>query len=256
MSRPFVHVDLQAISPEEGNITIAPGEAAPTEKLHSHNSAQQDSSYVFNVSNNFNVSNFNVSNSNLLNLRIQHLNVRSLRNKMAFVFQLTLRSEPDILCVSEHWMDSVSINNLCLDGFSVVSSFSRLGGRFGGSAVFVGDHLSAGPVDVSSFSVDFIFECSAVSLFKDELLLVCVYRTTSSDAFSFLDRLRQFDDFFSGGSNFKRIIYVGDFNIDVPIDSYLCRSFKALLTTLVLTIFDAGAPTRITESSRTCIDFF
>ena len=175
---------------------------------------------------------------------------------MAFVFQLTLRSEPDILCVSEHWMDSVSINNLCLDGFSVVSSFSRLEGRFGGTAVFVGDHLSASPVDVSSFSVDFIFECSAVSLFKDELLLVCVYRTPSSDASSFFDRLRQFDDFFSGGSNFKRIIYVGDFNIDVLIDSHLSRSFKALLTTLGLTIFDAGAPTRITESSRTCIDFF
>jgi len=54
-------------------------------------------------------------------LRVLLLNVRSLRNKISELVQLTTLYGPDVVCINETWLDeTVSDQEVALSGYGVV----------------------------------------------------------------------------------------------------------------------------------------
>jgi hypothetical protein len=68
-----------------------------------------------------------------------HNNVQSLSNKLLdiAIILATEHSNLNILCFTEHWLSEVQLKVLNIDGFRLVSSFSRRHSASGGSCIFM-----------------------------------------------------------------------------------------------------------------------
>jgi len=72
-------------------------------------------------------------------IRLLHHNVQSLSNKLLdiAIMLATEHSNINILCFTKHWLSEVQLEVLNIDGFRLVSSFSRSHSAPGGSCIFI-----------------------------------------------------------------------------------------------------------------------
>ena len=77
-------------------------------------------------------------NSKQYEIRLLHHNVQSLSNKLLdiAVMLATEHSKIDILCFTEHWLSEVQMKFLNIDGFGLVSNFSRSHNSSEGFCIF------------------------------------------------------------------------------------------------------------------------
>ena len=176
-------------------------------------------------------------------------------SKMFFIDQLVNESFSDILCISEHWLSSSALSDISLYGFNLISDFSRVDSRGGGTAIFAKDFIRCRDIDVSKFSCARDFECSCVLLCDLGTLVICIYRAPNTNVSSFLGRFNNFIQYIYDSYDFARVIVAGDFNIDLLSEISTSRSFIFLIASLGMRIFDI-IPTRVSSHSSTCIDYF
>ena len=150
-------------------------------------------------------------------LNILHINTRSLQNKLEQISALlcSLTRAPDIICVSETWLQESSFEFCNINGYHSYHVFRR-NRCHGGVSVFVSNHLNSNQVTNLSFIHDDI-ELNTVEVIDNRFsYTVCaVYRPHGKydrvDSFT----LKLSELLTSNVLHKKRVILVGDFNINL-----------------------------------------
>jgi exonuclease III len=119
----------------------------------------------------------------------------------------------DVLCLTEHWFGENEIDYYKFDNYSLVSKFCRKNKQHGGSCIYVKTNLEAKPYNLSeSLNQEEHFEACIIELIQLSTIIICVYRTPSSNINIFIETL---DIIISNEINKgKSAIIVGDLNID------------------------------------------
>lgn len=189
---------------------------------------------------------------------IFHQNIQSIKSKKDEVelFLIEKKLKIDVLCFSETFMKESESNLLFINGYKLVSFFSRKYYKAGGVCIYIKNSLNCNKLDwLTEISLEKHFECCGIHIPDLNYTIVCIYRPPKSEISVFLQKL----DFVLQKLRRKlrninrKIVIVGDFNIDLLRNDSCAKLFCDLLNSYKMhcTIKE---PTRITEHSQTCID--
>ncbi|XP_068739259.1 uncharacterized protein [Montipora capricornis] len=152
------------------------------------------------------------------------LNARSLRNKVLDLQALLLVDIFDVVAITETWLDSYfGDHELLMDGFNIFRKGRHIQ-RGGGVLLAVRNHLPCS----RRFDLEVEVEMLALEICLTHKICVVVaafYRSSNSDADTFLFQLRQFLDKYSR-TGLSNAIVTGDFNFP-NIDWYTGSPFRS-----------------------------
>lgn len=184
-----------------------------------------------------------------------HQNIAGLLSKkealeMALL-ELTKKNEPvDLLCLSEIFVKQHHELNIHLKGFNLSSIFCRPKKR-GGVCILHNSTVNIKQLPfVNNLSSELTFECCGAEIVNHKIILVCIYRTPSSDIRIFFEKLPILLDKLKSEIN-KSIVLTGDWNIDTLKDTKTCRELKTLIESYNLDLH-ITTPTR----RKACLDHF
>ena len=147
-------------------------------------------------------------------LSVLHLNIRSMsRNGDCLITYLSLLDRKfDIICLSETFVNDVSIFENFLDGYKGFHSIRDGNQARGGVAIYVKNELNTTIVPSLTVNLDFI-ETVFIQIEKNnkKTSIGCCYRRPGSDKDLFLNYCNE--KFSSINSNGGDIILCGDFNL-------------------------------------------
>ena len=186
-----------------------------------------------------------------------HFNIQGLTADKILDLEILLTYyDIDICCLTEHhWQGKEVIETFNLVKYKTVSSFSRTNFLKGGVCILAKNTLNFNNVKVSKICEEKTFEICCAQ-FNFDVFSICVfsiYRSPKSDFSSFLTKLSTvLEDKYN--SKYRYVI-CGDVNVNfLPSaekkDSKLLANLLAEFN-IKPTIF---CPTRITDTSETCID--
>ena len=187
------------------------------------------------------------------NFSIVHLNVRSLLGHFDQVLEFVNSYSPDILALSETWLDSsVDDSLVAIPGFRVYRSDRHRHG--GGVCMYVNDSLKCARSDFDNNpAVESIWLEISTPSSPSATLTGCVYRPPNSAANCLHSVFEQIDQALALR---KQVIVCGDLNVNLLDCSHpqaiLLRDYVATRNLLQPII----TPTRITDHSATLLDIF
>lgn len=178
---------------------------------------------------------------------IFHQNIRSMRSNFdVLCAQLDVLRLPDIVVLSEIWIEEYEMQNYSLNGYSLYANCNSTY-RAGGVAAFVNNNIRCTALNLNLRTAD----CLLLRLVTDwyDIYVLCVYRFVSGDCDEFVIELSKF----LKSKRFPNIIIVGDINIDIL---NLPSSSDKYMSMLAQHGFECmiDQPTRISSTSKTCID--
>lgn len=183
------------------------------------------------------------------------LNIQCLSNKLDEVEAFLAIRKPDILCLSEHWLQENLLNAINLLDYVHISSFCRTNHIHGGVAILCKPSLKVTKYNINNTCAEFHLEAAAVKWIVDGLTIhvITVYRSPTGDMSVFLRGLEKIIDQISSKNTKARILLGGDLNINMLADT---PQKKALIDLMKSHNFSSkiSSPTRITQSSSTQID--
>lgn len=147
-------------------------------------------------------------------ISVVHLNVQCLHPKIPSLEAfLEVNSHPEILCVSEHWMNTVQSNVTTIRNYVNISSFCRSSHIHGGVAIFCESNFSnlCKRYCTRIYCSEIDIELVAIAVNK-HTCIACVYRSPSGKLENFFLKMSLF--LTQINLKFERIVIVGDFNID------------------------------------------
>lgn len=158
------------------------------------------------------------------------------------------------LCFNETWTNNISINSYQVDGYNLANSYSRVNRIRGGVAIYVRSDISYKPIDLNKFCLELDIEVCAISchIYNKKTILLNCYRSPDGNIGVFLGKIEEvIDSIFDPHCD---MIICGDFNFNYF--NKKCTNFFKLSN-----IFSSyglshrgGWPTRVTDSSLSCID--
>lgn len=188
----------------------------------------------------------------MYNLNVVHQNIQGMLSKELEIELFMNCNDIDILCITEHWLEKHQFM-FGFENHQVASAFIRkpkTRGAHGGSLILVKNGFKFKErVDVVSLSDERTIEIACIEL--EQLIVMSVYRPGAS-SFDLFEK--KMDEALSKlGNTSKSIVVCGDFNVDLLVDCSVSRRFKSLfLSHNIVNLF--LEPTRITATSKTCID--
>lgn len=160
----------------------------------------------------------------------------------------------DVTCLTEHWMSEDQLKLFSMEEFDLISYFCRDVGKHGGSAIYASRrHLARPLIEINTMSKVFVFECCAVEFLvgDDRVIVLCVYRPSSSDVMEFISSL---EAVLAKLQKMNCILFIaGDFNIDILEPGTSLNYFIDILDFYSIKI-PIREPTRISSTSASCID--
>lgn len=188
-----------------------------------------------------------------IQISVLHQNINRLANKTYKIeTELQLRDQVDVLCLTEHWLQSNQILSTNILNYQLRAHCCRSSKTGGGSCIYVRPDIPCiERKEITDLSVESQFEVCAIECIGLELIIVCIYRPPSGDISLYLTMLYNLLSLnLIQNSN---VIIIGDINIDLMTK---CNNSKYLLNTLKQSGFRQliSEPTRITNNSKTCID--
>lgn len=180
--------------------------------------------------------------------KLVHQNIRSMRRNTdrLFAYVDSVKERPLIIGLSETWISDEEINNYRVDGYNLYVNGNNAN-RSGGVAIYAVNNLNCKQVnyDFTSFNAIGL----TFSLNSNLVCVVCLYR------FGYMSLSTFSDDFmiFIHQLSHANLLILGDFNIDFLRPSAVLDNFLVLLADYGLDVL-VSEPTRITDSSATCID--
>ena len=167
----------------------------------------------------YDISNYNNSfstpDSHILS--VIHVNLRSVKANVDKMFAMmhALKSHPDVLAISEHWLTENNKDSFFIHGykhFHVV----RSRGIHGGVSLFIRNNIQTDLVSKFSYSNKDIEICTvAIQVGNQKFNIVAVYRPSSKhkqvDKFTEIFSTIMKDNFFAKSDN----LLLGDFNINL-----------------------------------------
>ena len=193
--------------------------------------------------------------SSATNLLVVHMNIRSLLPHLDELKITVGKLKPDILVISESWLDNtIHDNEISIDGYH--STRHDRDRRGGGTIIYTRDHLSTKITlirNAMTTSYDSIWLEVCHSSLPSTLLIGCIYRPPSCPAQS---TTMMFSEIEEALSLKHRVIICGDLNINLLNKSHpSCIQLTNFLESHNLHQ-PITAPTRITSTSSTLIDVF
>ena len=187
-------------------------------------------------------------------LQIVHLNARSLIRHFDDIACLVSSVHPDILAVSETWLNSsVGDGEVYIPGYCLLRcDRSRCGG---GVAIYFAEHLSCcnlthGP---SSSGVEYLWVSIDSRLFSSPLVIGCFYRPPSLPTQSVQDVCDSIERMMTTKRN---VIACGDFNVDMTA---LHKPHSKLLSNFLTSHSlqqPINSPTHFSTTSQSILDLF
>ena len=179
------------------------------------------------------------------------LNIQSLRchHDLLKVELDRLKNAPALINLCETWLtDNDPIGLYSIDGYQTIITKSRVGKKGGGIACFVKNGSTA-----SSKSFDNDIENVMITVENDHSKKhFCVLCKAPSMNQGIL--LLNLDSLVHSVSQIKKeIIFCGDLNVDILVNSSFLVYYKNLLLSFGLKLLNEG-PTRETTHSSSCID--
>lgn len=151
------------------------------------------------------------------------------------------------MCFSESFIKNGNENNVNISGYVLGSVYCREKSR-GGVCIYIKKGIKCNDLTIlKKLACNGVFECCGIEVVSLKLLLVCIYRTPSSNVetfFKYLDTL-----LFKLFNLKKTVVIVGDLNINTLKPSRTVEHFIDLLNTYNLTTH-INEPTRL----NSCID--
>lgn len=189
-----------------------------------------------------------------------HINIQSLSTSFNRLEYFLGNDNIDIIALTEHWKDDNQLELYNPQGYTLITKFCREHGKHGGCAIYVKDTHAMNCKQKSEYnrlSIAHVIECSALkySVNNMKLIIICIYRPNTypmEDVNKFFDTISEILEMLSKEKNTKFII-LGDFNIDILENTKTSQTFLTILRTYNIKP-SINEPTRITPSSRTCLD--
>lgn len=131
----------------------------------------------------------------------------------------TINESPDILCITEHWCNNNNINLMAINGYTLITHFTRQIRAHGGSMIYVKNKFNVVSNELklaNQISEEFHFECCAIKLEINNLTLIVVniYHAPEPNGNHNLF-LKKLHEILQLCRNITHLIYVcGDFNIN------------------------------------------
>lgn len=176
-------------------------------------------------------------------LTVLHINIQSLCNKLDNLELLLCDEGVDVLCLSEHWLQLDTISSVKIQGYSLVSNFSRTNSIHGGSLILVKDSLVAlfRPCEiVTNASIESHSEMCSVLL--NDVCIICCYRPYNGDFNLFYSSLSVA---IANALKFcKYVILAGDLNVDYSRDSANKKALCDIFDSFNLKV-TTNKPTRV-----------
>jgi exonuclease III len=185
---------------------------------------------------------------------LYHQNICGLRRKVDELISSMCPNLPHILCLSEHHLKQLELDQIHLEGYKLASSYCRKSLEKGGVCIFAHKNLNCLNINCNKYCREQDIEVCALKLESVLLCNICVlavYRAPNSNFNLFLNGLDNIiNSLFKGELKF---IICGDINIDYSIDSEKKRQLDALLQSYNLSAI-VNFSTRIQNQSCTIID--
>lgn len=179
--------------------------------------------------------------------------MQSIGNKIDILDAFLIDSPYHIISLSELWHNQDYINSIVLSGYSIASSFCRKEHDGGGVCIIVKDNLDFIPrYDLINMSVEFIIEISAIEIPKLNLIIVNLYRA-DRHLNVFYEQITKLLNLIIRKNMSKNVIVGGDFNINVLEKTKESRDLLNFMKIYNLKQL-IKQPTRVTNTSSTCID--
>ena len=141
---------------------------------------------------------------------------------------------------------------LNIDGFGLVSNFSRSHSSSEGSCIYTRNTTETKDVNyLRELEQEKVFEISAIELSANSTILACIYRSPDSDFYTFLHNLELLIKKVS--SKGKGLVLCGDPNVNFLQQNSKLVDFQNLLVMNNLTNI-GKSPTRISYQSSSLID--
>ena len=187
------------------------------------------------------------------NLKILHQNIRGLNNKIEELLISLCTLEPQVLCLTEHHMRIVEIDNINLYQYTLGAKYCRQKFEQGSVSIFIRKDINYSTIDLDKFSKEKDFEICTINIPTQQecLLILCTYRSPSGDFKNFLQQLELVMNKLYKLSN--NIIICGDFNVNFLEPNPRVFSLQTLLRSFGL-VDIVKFPTRIVHNSHTLID--
>lgn len=197
-----------------------------------------------------------VSGNRCRSQKIVHVNVRSLNAYKISLIEIWLQSvegsNVKVLCITEHHRSSDELKLVSFTDFKLVSHCCRSRKQKGGSCIFIRRSMTCTELSkVNDQSIKYLFETCGIHI--NDLYIVCIYRPNTIYRDDFLNIFDALVKSLLGSTNNKKLIICGDFNINILEASRESLEFQNLLLGYNLKT-NIREPTRITQSSSTCLD--
>jgi hypothetical protein len=194
-------------------------------------------------------SDFFQSTNNLCNLNFVHLNIRSLRKNFSnFLLELAqVSSKLHIIVLSEIWINSNEISFYNIPGYNKFVNCNDTY-RSGGVICFVDNQIQVNQVNITPFlTADVILLNLDIKSVKFNL--ICMYRLQDFPEKLFIDELESLLQNVYGNT-----IYMADANINLlqSTATNVQRYHNLMCNNGFLSL--VNDPTRITETTKSCID--
>lgn len=195
---------------------------------------------------------------------IMHYNIQGLSRISKVdelnVFFESFSKKPEILCLSEHWLNTNTIHILNqVVGYKVVNCFYRKEMQRGGVCILAMENIEVRPLpDIDKFCREYYFECCGVALnLYKPAIVICLYRSTYFDKLgldSFFQSLDSLLQYVNGHYSKYLLFLAGDFNINLLEKKGYVNYFVNMLDSYNINIPNHTIPTRVVSCSRSCID--
>lgn len=92
------------------------------------------------------------------------MNIQSLRNKYTLLESFIDSYDLKFICLCETWCKSNEISSLTIKNFKLVSNYSRVVNRGGGTSIWCTNNIAVEPVNLNVTCIEKDFELAAVNL--------------------------------------------------------------------------------------------
>lgn len=181
-------------------------------------------------------------------------NMQSLNNKLD-IFEAFITDDPSykVIGISETWFTQDKLDLIQFSGYKFAASYCRSTRTGGGVCILIQDHIDCiHRTDITNMSIEYVIEVCATELIKENLLIISMYWNKREED-TFYQQLKLILKYINLKYSKLNIIIGGDFNINILCENQKSNQFLNVMQENKLTQH-IKTPTRITPSTKTCLD--
>lgn len=174
-----------------------------------------------------------------------------------------LEEKPNVgaVCITESWLTSDKLKYVNINGYSLVSSYSRINQEGGGVCILLKNSIEfKNRSDINSLSIESVFEICATEIVALKILLITLYWpntnkkiTSRKQNIIIYNQLEKLMEILDKKDRAKSIVLGGDLNINFNKNTKKKRKLSNFMLTYNFRQ-QVKVATRVTKSTATCLD--